>query len=226
MEATDLLRSIPLFASLESDALAELASRLTPRKYRRGETIFHKDDPGSALYIIENGNVKITSPSSEGGELILNIHTDGDFFGELSILDGAARSASAVAMEATQVLVLQRNEFLDVIHKKPDAAAEIMSILSYRLRRATSLLEDAVFLDLPARLAKRLLELADKHGVNTDEGLRIDLRLSQHELANSTGASRESVNRLLGQFQDRGLLRIDKQCFLIIDMDGLKEYIR
>jgi CRP/FNR family transcriptional regulator/CRP/FNR family cyclic AMP-dependent transcriptional regulator len=129
-------------------------------------------------------------------------------------------------MEATQVLVLQRNEFLDVINKKPDAAAEIMSILSYRLRRATSLLEDAVFLDLPARLAKRLLELADKHGVNTDEGLRIDLRLSQHELANSTGASRESVNRLLGQFQDRGLLRIDKQCFLIIDMDGLKEYIR
>lgn len=225
MEAINLLRSIPLFTSLESDALAELASRLTPRKYRRGETIFHKDDPGSALYIIENGKVKITSPSSEGGELILNILADGDFFGELSILDGAARSASAIAMEATQALVLQRDDFLDVINKKPDVATEIMSILSYRLRRATSLLEDAVFLDLPARLAKRLLELAEKHGVKTDEGLRIDLRLSQHELANSTGASRESVNRLLGQFQDRGLLRLDKQSFLIIDVDGLKEYI-
>lgn len=224
MEKIDLLKSIPLFASLEHDALSELARKLTSCRYKRGEVIFHKDDTGAALYIIENGKVKIAAPSPDGNELILNILADGDFFGELSILDGAPRSASATAMETTQALTLQREDFLDVISKRPEVTAEILAILSYRLRHATTLLEDTLFLNLPVRLAKRFLELADKHGVETDEGLVIELRLTQHELAHSIGAGRESVNRLLGQFQDEGLIRFDKQHFIITDVERLTEY--
>lgn len=224
MEETDLLKSIPLFISLDYDALSELAHRLTCRRYKRGEVIFHKDDPGSALYIIENGGVKITTPSPDGNELILNILTAGDFFGELSILDGAPRSASATAMEETQALTLQREDFLDFISNRPEVVAEILSILSHRLRHATTLLEDTIFLNLPARLSKRILELSEKHGVATDEGILIELRLTQHELAHSIGAGRESVNRLLGQFQEEGLITFDKQRFLITDVERLKEY--
>jgi len=222
MEAVDLLGSIPLFSSLASDAHAELASRLVNRRYRRGETVFHKGDPGSTLFIIKNGKVKITALSPEGAELIITILAEGDFFGELSILDGAPRSASATAMEATQALALQRDDFLEVINGRPEVSAEILAILSHRLRDATQLLEDVVFLELPARLAKRLLDLAQRHGHDTSEGIRVDMRLTQYDLADAIGGRRESVNRLLGQFQDEGLLRIDRQGFLLVDADGLE----
>jgi len=223
MEEVTLLAQVPLFASLKPDHLSEIASKLTLRNYRRGATIFHKDDPGSTLYIIKTGQVKISTPSPEGEEAILAILTDGDFFGELSILDGKPRSASATAMEATQAFTLNRNDFLDVVRTEPELAIEILAALSDRLRRTNLLLEDAFFLDLPARLAKQLVELGERHGLETDMGLKIDIRLTQHDLASALGASRESVNRLLGQFQDQGLVSIAKQHIYILRLDELRE---
>ncbi|UCC60676.1 MAG: Crp/Fnr family transcriptional regulator [Dehalococcoidia bacterium] len=225
MEEVELLSRIPLFTSLKPEHLNEIAGKLTLRNYKRGTTIFHKDDPGSTLYIIKTGQVKIGAPSPEGEEMILAILTDGDFFGELSILDGKPRSASATAMETTDTLILNRNDLLDVITGEPEVGIGMLATLSERLRCADLLLEDAVFLDLPARLAKRLLELVEKHGVETDEGLMIDMRLTQHDLANAIGASRESVNRLLGMFQDEGLISIDKQRIHVLRREGLKGYI-
>ena len=225
MEEVALLTQVPLFTSLKSAYLTELASKLALRNYRRGETIFHKDDPGSTLYIIKSGQVKITIASPEGEELILAILTDTDFFGELSLLDGGLRSASATAMEDTQALTLQRVDFLDVIGVHPEAVSDVLAAVTERLRRTDLLLQDAFFLDLPARLSKRLLELGEKHGVEKDDGLEIDLRLTQQEVANTVGASRVAINKLLGMFQDKGLVSIDKHHIIILRPDELRKRI-
>lgn len=223
VEEASILAQVPLFASLDAPYLAELAGRLVGRNYRRGETIFHKDDPGSSLYIIKEGQVKITSASPEGEEVILDILTDSDFFGELSLLDGRARSASAMAMESTRALTLDRRDLLDFVGRHPELVADILAALSERLRRTDLLLEDAVFLDLPRRLAKRLLDLGERHGLETDKGLQIELRLTQQELANFVGASRVAVNKLLGLLQDKGLVSIDKQHITILRPDELRK---
>ena len=225
MERVTLLDKVPLFASLKQDLLAELAGKLSTREYRQGETIFHKDDPGLILYIIKEGQVKIITPSPEGEEVILAIFTNGDFFGELSLLDDYPRSASAVAIAPTRAYTLHRTDFLDFIIRNPELAIDMLGILSRRLRRTDSLVEDAVFLDLPARLAKQLLELSQNHGVKTDEGIEIDLHLTQQDLASLVGASRVAVNKQLGLFQSRGLIRIGRQSIILLRPDELGERI-
>ena len=225
MEDTILLARVPLFTSLDPGNLAELAGKLVTRHYRRGETIFHKDDPGSTLYIVKSGKVKITTLSPEGEELILALLADGEFFGELSLLDGRPRSASAVAMEETRALMLHRDDLLSIIAKRPELISNIMIALGDLVRHATILLEDATFYDLPARLAKRLLELGERHGIKTERGLEIDLRLTQQDLANAVGSSREAVNKQLSLFQDRGLISNDKGRFTIHRPDELRKRI-
>lgn len=225
MEKVTLLVQVPLFASLTTEQLAEIADRLIIRNYQRGATIIHQDEPGSMLYIIVNGHVKITSVSSEGEELILALLTDNDFFGELSLLDGQPHSASATAMETTQVMTLNRDEFLEVIAKNPEIVNNILVVLSNRLRRTNTMFEDAVFLQLPARLSKRLLELGEQHGLKTDSGLEIELRLTQQDLANFLGASRVAINRLLRQLQDSGLISINRKHITILQPGELENNI-
>jgi len=225
MERIVLLDQIPLFASLKQEYLAELASRLTTREYRQGEIIFHKDDPGSILYVIRAGQVKITTPSPDGEEVILAIFTNGDFFGELSLLDEYPRSASAVAMSQTEVYTLHRNDLLDFVIRHPELAIDMLAALSRRLRRTDALVEDAVFLDLPARLAKQLLELSQNHGVKTEEGIEIDLRLTQQDLANLVGASRVAVNKQLGLLQSKGLIRVGRQRITLLKTEALRQRV-
>jgi len=220
-----LLDQVPFFASLKPDQFADLASKLSTRHYRQGETIFYKDDPGSVLYIIKDGQVKITTSSPEGEEVILAIFTNGDFFGELSLLDENPRSASAVALAPTEVLTLNRSNFLDFIRRYPDLVSDILATLSRRLRRTDTLVEDAAFLDLPARLAKRLLQLGDSHGIKTDEGIEIDLHLTQQDVANLVGASRVAVNKQLGLYQASGLIHIGKPHITILRPDELRKRI-
>ena len=221
MERATLLDQVPLFASLKQDHLNELAGKMTTREYRQSDVIFHKDDPGSILYIIKEGQVKITTPSPDGEEVILAIFTKGDFFGELSLLDECPRSAGAVAMSPTQVYTLHRVDFIDFICRNAELAIDMLATLSRRLRRTDSLVEDAVFLNLPARLAKQLLELSENHGVKTDEGIEIDLHLTQQDLANIVGASRVAVNKQLGLFQSRGLIRVGRQRITLLRPDDL-----
>lgn len=225
MEKVTLLAQNPIFASLMTEQLAEIADRLVIRNYQRGATIIHQDEPGSMLYIIVNGNVKITTASSDGEELILALLTDNDFFGELSLLDGQPHSASATAMETTQVVTLNREEFLEVIAKNPEMVNNILVVLSNRLRRTNTMFEDAVFLQLPARLSKRLLELGEQHGLKTDSGLEIELRLTQQDLANFLGASRVAINRLLRQLHDSGLISFDRKHITILQPVELENNI-
>lgn len=221
MENVDFLSRVPLFASSKPLHLAEVAQKLTVRNYRRNEVIFHQDDPGSALHVIRKGQVKISTISPDGEEAILAILTPRDFFGELSLLDDKPRSANAVAMEATQTLALQRREFLDILARRPEMVGDIMASLTARLRNTDHLLEDAMLLTLPERLAKRLLALAEKHGIRTDRGWEIDLHLTQQELAAALGVSRVALNKQLGVFQDRGLVSIETRRIIIDRPDEL-----
>jgi len=219
------LEQVPLFTSLEQDELAELAGKLTLREFRRGEVIFHQDDPGTALYIIKKGQVKITAASLQGEEIILAILSDGDFFGELSTLDGKERSATATAMEPTQALSLHWRDLASALGKYPHMLRSILNALSDRLRRTNLLVEDAVFCDLQTRLAKRLLELAEKHGTKTADGVTIDLRLTQQDLADAVGASRVAVNRQLKLYEENGVIQISRRQIRILRPEELRKLL-
>ena len=150
---------------------------------------------------------------------------DSDFFGELSLLDDKPRSADAVAMEVTQTLTLRRDDFMDMLARHPEMVSGVLASLAERLRRTDQLLEDAVFLDLPARLSKRLLELAQKHGVKTEKGLEIDLRLTQQDLAAALGVTRVALNKHLGRLQDDDLISLESKRIIITRPEELRKRV-
>lgn len=213
-------------SKVEPDDLRELSGLLRRRSYRAGETIFHKDDAGSTMYVISEGTVKVSVPSELGNEMILAILSNGDHFGELSLFDNKPRSATVTAASVTEVYILHHDDFINFINKHPRVAINIISSLSERLRRADNLIEDVVFLDIPARLAKKLIELSRSHGKEKPDGsVEIDLRLTQQDIANMLGTTRESVNRQLVAFQDRGLITIDRQRITILKPAELEKRI-
>ncbi len=221
-----LLATLPLFDKLQPEELKELFTRLKRRNYRHGEIIFHKDDNGSTMYIIADGSVKISVPSERGEEIILSILGRGESFGELSLFDSKPRSATVTCAGATEVFVLFRDDFIDFVTKHPRLAINIISSLSQRLRRTDNLVEDVVFLDIPARLAKKLLELSRSHGkIHPDGSVEIELRLTQLDIANMLGTTRESVNRQLVAFQERGFITIDRQRITLLKPVELEKRI-
>jgi CRP/FNR family transcriptional regulator/CRP/FNR family cyclic AMP-dependent transcriptional regulator len=205
--ARELLGRLPLFQGLPPEALEEVIRGVRLRGFSRGTVIFHKDDPGNQLYVILKGAVSITLPSAEGKDLVLSILSAGDFFGELSLIDEEPRSATAIAVDDdTQTLIVSRDAFIAPLMKYPQMALQIMALLSRRLRQADALAQEAALLDLPGRLARRLLELADRHGHRLGDGVRIDLRLTQSDLAALIGATRVATNRQLQRFQHQGVV--------------------
>jgi CRP/FNR family cyclic AMP-dependent transcriptional regulator len=219
------LRQVPLFAELPPERIQELAQMVRRRTYHRGETIFHKGDPGSGLYLLTAGQVKIVLPSETGEEALLAVLEAGDFFGELALFDGLPRSATVVAVQNAEVLVLHRDDFLGFVARNPEVAIALFGVLSRRLRAADELIQDAVFLDVPGRLAKRLLELAERHGRQTPQGIAIELKLTQQDLAAMIGATRESVNKHLGWMRDRRLIALDRQRITVLRPDELRKRI-
>ena len=216
------LENVALFAGLDADALLELAAVVKRRAFRPGEVIFHRDDSGQVLYVIREGKVKIYITSQDGQEVALAVFGAGDYFGELALLDGQPRSASAVAIESVETFALQRADFINAVMHHPRIAIGVMNVLSRRLRQTDAMIEDLLFLDVHGRVAKKLLELAELHGVRTPEGIRIDLRLTQGELAAMVGASRESVNKVMGYFTDKRFISTDKYKITIIRLAELR----
>jgi CRP/FNR family transcriptional regulator, cyclic AMP receptor protein len=218
----DALYSIPFFAGLEPEALDRLASGMRSRRFRRGEVIFHIGDPGNALFIIVEGEVKISLPSETGEEAILATLRPGDFFGELALLDGAPRSASATALSATETVVLPRDRFRELIATEAGVRDALLASIAGELRRLTTHVEELHFLDITGRLAARLVRLAQEGGTKLpDGGLRLRTNLTQGDLAAMVGCTRQSVNKLLGQFTDDQLIRLDREGIVIVDMEGL-----
>ncbi len=217
-----LLRTVPLFAGMNDQALALLAGRLRRRTFRRNEVIFHRGDPAGAMHIIRSGRVKLTLPSEGGEETVLTLMGAGDCVGEMA-LDGGPRSATVTALEATETLALLREDLLVTLRDHPELALSMIATLAARLRRTDAWLEDAYFLDLDTRLARRLMELADEQGRRTEEGIEVAVPLTQTDLGGMLGVTRVSVNRLLGTYQDAGLLRLGKGgSFTILRPDAMR----
>ncbi len=219
------LKQVNIFQGLSDEEIQELAAVARRRMFRAGEVIFHRDDPGQILYVIKEGKVKICLTSPDGQEISLVVFGKGQHFGEFALLDGLPRSADAIALEKVECYTLQRSDFHNAIIKNPKIAIQIMEVLCERLRKTDRQVEDLIFLDVYGRVAKKLLELAETHGVKVANGTLIDMRLTQQEIASMVGASRESVNKVLGYFTDKGYINTEKQRITLQRVEDLKRRI-
>lgn len=217
---------MPFFAGLDAAALDRVAAGTRTRRFRRGEVVFHVGDPGDALFVITSGAVKITLPSENGEEAILATLQPGEVFGELALLDGAPRSATAVALEATETIVLQRDRFRQLLATEPTIRDAVLANMATEVRRLTTHVEDLHFLDVTGRLAKCLLRLAGEGRPDGNGGIRLRSALSQSELAAMVGCTRQSANRVIGQFADDGLIRVERDSMVVTDLPGLERAAR
>ncbi|MGI9062079.1 MAG: Crp/Fnr family transcriptional regulator [Ktedonobacteraceae bacterium] len=222
---TIYLKQVPLFAGLTDEDVRELMEVARKRTFRSGEVIFHRDDPGQVLYVIKEGKVKISLVSPDGQEIVLAVLGKGECFGEFAILDGLSRSADAITLEKVECYTLQRSDFHNAILKNPKIAIQVLEVLTKRLRINDQMVEDLIFLDVYGRVAKKLLELAETHGEKVENGTRINVRLTQQELASMVGASRESVNKVMGYFTDKNFISTDKHRITLHRINELKRRI-
>jgi len=223
-EGRALLRRVGLFSALPEEALEVLAPHLRRRTYRRDTMIFHRDQAGDALYIVGEGHVRIFLPGEEGAELTVDLAGPGDVFGELALLDGGARSASAEAVEDAVLYTLTREAFLRALETTPGLAVRLIELLGARLRHVTAYAESLAFLDVQARLARILLDLADRHARGRDgQTVEIGVDLTQSELASMVGATRERVNRALGALRSQGLVALRGRRIFLLDPLRLRQ---
>ncbi|MBT8356673.1 MAG: Crp/Fnr family transcriptional regulator [Desulfobacterales bacterium] len=217
-----LLNKIPLFNSLSDSDLENLSESVRLQSLKKGQTLFRKGDEGSSLYIIKQGTIKIVLPSRLGDEVIVTMFSAGDFLGEMALFDGKPRSADALAMEPSQIYVLNRNDFLIFLQSNINAMKSILSQLTNRLRNTDDFLESTCFLSVSARLAKKLLELAESYGQNDGDKVYIDLSLTQKEIGDMIGSTRESINKELKILRDKGLITMQENKIQIVDITRLK----
>ncbi len=223
--AIHALQSVPFFAQLSSSELHDLSRSLVRRRYNPNQVIFHLGDPGGLLYIVDTGKIKIYYPNADGQEVVLAILGRNDFFGELALFDDSPRSATAETLEPSHIYTLHRDEFMRYIRDNPDFSVKVMSTLAKRIRQMNEQISDVFFLDLPGRLARKLLRLAEDHGEENTEGIFIPLQLTQTDLAEMTGATRVSVNKALRRFRSAGWVTVQGRRFTINDPQALKDLI-
>jgi CRP/FNR family cyclic AMP-dependent transcriptional regulator len=223
IDRLDVIRQMPLFADMGQADLEALARDMLRRQFREGEAIFQQGDPGQMLYLVESGQVRIYVQDEEGQETSVTLCGPGDMFGELAVIDGLPRSASAVAMDNTVVSILSRDRFRLHMRNSPQLALNFMKLLSVRVRYSTQQVSSLTLLDTPGRLARKLLELAHDHGQAEPGGVHINLTLTQSDLASLIGATRESVNKALGAFRRQGLIRTQPGHIVIVEPDALRE---
>jgi CRP/FNR family cyclic AMP-dependent transcriptional regulator len=217
MTVANLLKEIPLFTGLNETDLSELETHLVYRHYPKNQIIFHKGDEGSNLYIIKKGSARVILPSPQGEEVILAILTAGEIIGELSFIDGKNRSATVEVLEDTEMLLLSRHDFFNFLSKRFDAVLRILAILTQRLRETDNLIEEAYFLDITSRVARKIISLGKQFGINEHGVIKINIRITQSNLAAMVGASRESVNKQIRVFKQKGLVSMDKGYLEILD---------
>ncbi len=209
-----ILSANPFFAGLEPDALEKIAAICRQRHLIAREVLFLKGDPGDGLYAIRRGLISIETIDDLGQRMTMNVLGGGDVFGEITLLDGEARTASAVALEETDMVFLPRREFLNLLKREPQIALQLISLLCARLRDVIGRLEETTFLPSAVRLARRILVLAADYGTN--------VRASQEELASLTGVTRETVNRHLQAWKRSGVISLGRGRLLIREIEVLR----
>jgi len=198
----ELLMSVELFGEMLEDELDDLTTLAQIKKLTKDTTIFHAGDPADAVFVVASGRVKVVITSSDGKEFILTVLGAGQVFGEMALLESAPRSASVVTLSAVELLVISRNDFQRMLDSNPRISQRLMAILSRRLRRANTKMESLAYMDVAGRLARYLLDLARDHGQRLGNGWVVVRRPTHSDIAHSIGTSRETVSRLINEFEE------------------------
>jgi len=220
--ALEALARSPLFQGILPEELERLSRGMVSRRYRRNEVIFHEGDPGESLHVVVAGRVKITRESMEGEEAIVAIIGAGDTFGELVLLDGAVRSATATAIEPTETLTMTRAAFSSLVDVSDPFRWQLLGGIAHRLRRLTDQLAEVHFLDLTGRLALQLTRLAEESAPGRETDIELRATLTQSDLAAMVGGTRQRVNQILGDFADEGLVAHDGGRLIVRDLERLR----
>ncbi len=216
-----IVRKAPIFLGLDSAAADALRSSMSLVKFRKGQSLFKEGDDGDNLYVVSNGKVKLGTKSPDGRENLLMILGPGDMFGELSLFDSGPRTATATAVTDSKLLTLGQDKVIPWVREHPEVSLQLLARLASRLRRTNEVVGDLVFSDVPGRVAKALIDLGVKFGEKRPEGLFVNHDLTQEELAQLVGASRETVNKALADFAQRGWLRLEARSVMILDYERL-----
>jgi len=222
---SEFLSRIRLFKGLNSEVLADVSGRLRELQAKKGTVLFRKEMEGTVLYIIHEGVVKIVLRSKMGDEKILNIFSKGDIFGEMSLLDGRPRSADAIAVKPSKLFLLNRNDFMNLLKQHDSVKEMFIKALAVRVRKTETLLEDTSFLNIPARFAKKLIELGETFGRRNGGAVEIGLRLTQTDLASMVGATRESINRELRILREKGLVTTTDRVIRLHNINRLQRRV-
>ena len=223
--ANEFLGSLPLFAGLAEDQLDQVAQRVQRRTFALGITLFHQDMPGTMMYMIESGSVRVISIGRTGQELTLNVLGPGELFGELSILDGQHRSATAITLSPTVAWLLSQADLKEFMTKFPPVNQAMIQILVDRVRSTARRLEAMTFQDVLGRLAFELLSLAERSGKPCEQGIEITIPLTQVDLSTMVGATRESVNKSVSVLRSRGLVNVDGTSWYLQDPAGMQQIL-
>ena len=218
----EVLRRAPLFASLGDDAFHLLTKELAEVNLSRGSSLFKEGDQGEELYFIVSGKVKLGRKAPDGRENLLAVLGPGELFGEMALFDPSPRTATATAVSETRLVGLKHSNLRDVLQTRPEVSMQLLQALARHLRRTNESLADLVFSDVPGRVAKALLDLADRFGRPAPDGILVPHELTQEELAQLVGASRETVNKALAEFVQRGWLRLEARAVVILDLNRLR----
>jgi CRP/FNR family transcriptional regulator, cyclic AMP receptor protein len=216
------IRRVPLFRDFADDEAAAVAATVTDRHYGKHQFIVREGDPGDTFFILVKGSVSVCRIAPDGRETILSILKEGDFFGEMSMFDSSLRSASIKTLTETEVGAIRQADFLTLLDRNPRIGRSLVIALSERLRAANALIAATTSQDIRARLASLLLNLGDQFGERVDNGTRITLRLTNQEMANMIGTTRETVNRTLNRFWDDKLVDMRTAHVVIVEPDRLR----
>nr|WP_156004386.1 Crp/Fnr family transcriptional regulator [Streptomonospora sp. PA3] len=220
------MRKAPLFEALDEEGFAALRASVSEVRLGRGQTLFSEGDEGDRLYVILSGKVKLTRAAVDGRENLLSVLGPSEMFGELSLFDPRPRTASAVAVTDAVLAGLGHDDLRPFIAQQPQVSLQLLKALAGRLRRTNDVMSDLVFTDVPGRVAGQLLDLADRFGKEGEDGLHVHHDLTQEELAQLVGASRETVNKALAEFALRGWLRIEAKAVVLLDVERMRRRAR
>ena len=222
----DVVRKAPLFAALDDEAARALMESMTSSHLERGDILFREGDQGDRLYVIGEGKIKLGRTSVDGRENLLAVLGPGEMFGELSLFDPGPRTATATAIAETQLIALGHEDLDSFLLGRPAVAKNLLTALARRLRRTNETLADLVFTDVPGRVAKALLHLSKRFGHPAEDGILVAHELTQEELAQLVGASRETVNKALADFATRGWIKLEARAVVLTDVERLTRRAR
>lgn len=216
-----VVRRAPLFSALDDAEASSLRESMVLVKVSKGNTLFKEGDDGNRLYVVLEGKLKLGITSNDGRENLLSILGPGEMFGELSLFDPGPRTATATAVTDARLLSLAHDQVIGWVSEHPKVSLQLLGRLAQRLRRSNEVLADLVFSDVPGRVAKAIMDLGERFGVKKVDGLYVNHDLTQEELAQLVGASRETVNKALADFAGRGWVRLEPRSVVVLDIDRL-----